>query len=68
MCKGKVTETLEGLITHAKALPAMTEEEQSEQAAEFAYGTLAMTREYDNATPEELEKLRQLCRKAAGLK
>jgi hypothetical protein len=67
MRKDQVTETLEGLIAHARTLPPMTKEEQNEQAASFAFGNLALMKEYDNATPEQLEKLRQMCRSAARL-
>lgn len=53
------------LIDEARKLPPMTPEQREEQAASFAYGQLACMKKYTNATPEELEKLRALCRDAA---
>lgn len=55
------------LVRRARELPPMTEEQVKEQRASFAYGNLALMREYRDASPEKLEALRQMCRKAAGL-
>lgn len=54
------------LIEKAKALGPMTDEERREQAASFAFGQLALTREYADATADKLAELRERCRCAAG--
>jgi hypothetical protein len=46
----------------------MTDEEQREQAASFAFGNLALTKEWSTKPVAELAKLRELCRKLAGCK
>lgn len=55
------------LIEKARAVP-MTEDERREQTANFAFGNLAMTKEWENRSPAELEALRQKIRKLAGCK
>ncbi len=61
-------EELADLIAKVRHLPAPTEAERNEFRASFAYGNLALMREYENASPEKLAELRALCRKAAGCK
>lgn len=56
------------LIRKARELPPMTPEEEREQAASFAYGQVALMKEWHDAPPEKLEELRQLCRRLAGCK
>jgi hypothetical protein len=60
-------ENWEELVARARALPPMTEEEQKEQRANWAYGQMACMREYHGASPVKLALLREACRKAAGL-
>lgn len=60
--------SLSEAVRRIRELPPMTEDERNEQAACFAYGNLALMREYHDASPEKLEALRQMCRKAAGCK
>lgn len=59
--------TLEDLIEAAKKLPPMTDLERREQAASFAFGQIALTREWREKPVEDLAKLQAMCRKAAGL-
>ena len=59
--------TLDELIVEARKYK-MTDEERREQVASFAFGNLALTREWSRKPVAELEKLRQLCRKMAGCK
>lgn len=59
--------TYDDLVRRVRELPPMTEQERKEQRASFAYGNLALMREYRDASPEKLEALRQMCRSAAGL-
>lgn len=58
---------LDALIVEIRNLPPMTQEQKAEQAASFAYGNIALTKEYRDAPPAKLEELRVLCRRAAGL-
>lgn len=58
----------ERLVAKARRLPAMTEEERREQAASFAFGNMALTREWQKKTPEELAALKAQIRKLAGCK
>lgn len=55
------------LVERARA-PRMTEEERREQAASFAFGQMALMKEWRDAPPETLDKLRALCRRLAGCK
>lgn len=59
---------LAALIERVRLLPPMTEDERNEQRADFVYGNLALMARYQNATPEQLAELREMCRKAAGCK
>lgn len=61
----EMTELAE-LIEAARKLPPMTDEERREQAASFAFGQIALTREYADADADKLAALRALCRKMAG--
>ncbi len=54
------------LIEKARALGPMTDAERREQAASFAFGNLALTSQWADKPADELAKLRELCRKAAG--
>lgn len=56
------------LIEAAKALGPMTDEERREQAASFAFGQIALTREWHDKSAPELAELRALCRRMAGCK
>jgi hypothetical protein len=58
---------LAALIAKARETP-MTPEEEREQVASFAFGNLAMTKEWQAKSPEELEDLRQRIRKMSGCK
>lgn len=64
----KMLDRYDELVEVARKLPEMTEDEKNEQRASWAYGQMALTRAYHNATPEELCALRVMCRKAAGCK
>jgi len=44
----------------------MTDEQRREQAASFAFGQLALTKEWSDKSAPELAELRALCRKMAG--
>ena len=81
VCRGCLEIALKTLVTHEKAeekkladliekarAAPMTEEERREQTANFAFGNLAMTKEWHNRSPAELEALRQKIRKLAGCK
>lgn len=57
--------TLEELIEKARKTP-MTDDERREQAASFAYGNLALTKEWADASEEKLAWLRSTCRRMAG--
>jgi hypothetical protein len=61
-------DVLADLIRRARELPEMTEDEKNEQRASWAYGQMACMSRYANATPEQLDALRAMCRKAAGCK
>jgi hypothetical protein len=54
------------LIEKARALGPMTDEQRREQAASFAFGNLALTKEWCDKPSDELAKLRDACRRAAG--
>lgn len=54
------------LIEKARALGPMTDAQRREQAASFAFGNLALTSQWCDKPAEELAKLREMCRKAAG--
>lgn len=54
------------LIEKARALGPMTDSQRREQAASFAFGNLALTREWADRSSPELEELRELCRRMAG--
>ncbi len=53
-------------VLEGSELPTI--EQINEQRASFAYGQLALTSKYHDATPEELENLKLLCRQVAGCK
>jgi hypothetical protein len=57
--------TLEDLITEARK-HQMTDRERREQVASFAFGNLALTKEWSSRPIAELGELRTLCRKMAG--
>jgi hypothetical protein len=56
------------LIELARARGPMTDGERREQAASFAFGNLALTREWADASAERLAELRAMCRRMAGCK
>ncbi len=62
------TMTFEQLLEQARALGPMTDEQRREQAANFAFGQLALTKEWHGRPLSELAELRALCRKMAGLR
>lgn len=65
----KLTEpmpTWEELVALVRSMPPMTEEEKNEQRASFAFGNMALTREWASKSDVELEQLRQLCRQLTG--
>lgn len=53
-------------VLEGNTLPTVAE--INEQRASFAYGQLALTSSYHDATPEKLAELRAMCRKMAGCK
>ena len=53
-------------VLEGSELPTI--EQINEQRASFAYGQLALTSKYYDASPEQLAELKALCRKAAGCK
>jgi hypothetical protein len=55
-----------GQVLEGSELP--TVEQINEQRASFAYGQLALTSSYHDASPEKLAELRAMCRKMAGCK
>ncbi len=63
----KKDKTLAELMILARSI-VMTDEERREQAASFAYGNLALTKEWQYKPESELVKLRMLCREMAGCK
>lgn len=54
------------LIEEARKLGPMTDEERREQAASFAFGQIALTKEWRDRPADELAQLRAHCRKLAG--
>lgn len=66
----KLTEMTElaVLIEEARKRGPMTDEERREQAASFAFGNLALTREWCDKTADQLAELRETCRRMAGCK
>jgi len=54
------------LIEEARKRGPMSDAERREQAASFAFGNLALTSQWRDATHEELKVLRERCRRAAG--
>jgi hypothetical protein len=56
------------LIERARAMGPMTDEERREQAASFAFGQLALTKEWRDKSARELAELRAACRRLAGCK
>lgn len=54
------------LVEEVRKLPEMTEDQKKEQRACFAYGQLALTKEYREASDDKLRELRMLCREVAG--
>lgn len=61
-----MSQDLEKLIEEARKRGPMTDEERREQAASFAFGNLALTKEYANASEAKLVQLRSTCRRMAG--
>lgn len=61
----KKTDDLDELIKRVTAMP-MTDEERREQAASFAFGNIALTKEWANKSEEELNKLRRKLRRMSG--
>lgn len=59
--------TLNDLLEKARNSGPMTDEQRREQAADFAFGQLALTKEWRGRPISELDQLRALCRKLAGL-
>jgi hypothetical protein len=55
-----------GQVLEGSELP--TVDQINEQRASFAYGQLALTSSYHDATPEKLAELKAMCRKMAGCK
>ena len=51
-----------------KIATPMTDEERNEQAASFAFGQLALTKEWQDKSAPELAELRETCRRLAGCK
>lgn len=68
MSKLREIQEMADLIEEARKRGPMTDEERKEQAASFAFGNLALTKEWIDADAVKLAGLRAMCRRMAGCK